>query len=102
MHLPVGGVASLPLIGIACRSPLIGWLAGASVPEPLSCLRIFAWRLTVLFLSLLWITPQHLLRPLLLPLRAHSHNLWARSHPYSIPQRDKFTNPNFIRRMLLA
>ncbi len=44
----------------------------------------------------------HVLWPLLPPLRPRTHNLRNRGHPYVLPIRDRFTQANFIRRMLFA
>ena len=46
--------------------------------------------------------PAHVLHRLLPPARAHSHNLRRRTHLRTIPTRDKFTDLNFIRRMLFT
>jgi len=43
----------------------------------------------------------HVLLPLLPPLRSQTHNLRHRPHPFAIPKRDKFTQLNFLRRIIV-
>jgi len=44
----------------------------------------------------------HVLLPLLPPPRQHNYNLRQRAHNLTVPMRDKFTDLNFLRRMLFG
>lgn len=44
----------------------------------------------------------HVLSPLLPPVRQHHHSLRVRAHNLTIPVRDKFTELNFLRRMMYS
>ena len=46
--------------------------------------------------------PDYVLHHLLPPTRAHTYNLRRRTHDLQLPIRDKFTDLNFVRRMLFA
>jgi len=67
--------------------------------DPLSFEDLCVQSDSTLFTSILS-NPHHVLHPLLPPPKTHRYNLRNRHHPYPVPRRDKFTQVNFLRRML--
>src|SRR6266568_6585378 len=101
MPPPLGGVWSPWPTSTISSLPLIELPAGASVPglpAPWVCC---VGRLMLLFRAIL-ANPAHVLHHLLPPARVHPHNFRRRTHQRAILIRDKFTDLNFIRRMLFT
>ena len=103
MLLLAGGGTSLKQISSASKLATlrraVAW--GVCSAPPLDFVDLCALADKALFHSVMG-NQHHVLRPLLPPLREHTHNLRVRVHPFVIPIRDRFTQVNFVRRMLFA